>query len=146
MAAGLLDVGSHGAELGGGAERDVDAVGAVGVAPGAFVGVLGNARLAGLDRRVDDGFDLVGREQGAGVLRSLRVCGGDEDGCGDEQESGADHGGLPLRLDVGRGCKKAVQSFGNSEFTAASPERCLNARATGSTDHLLSCKLIEGGE
>ena len=67
MAAGLLDVGAHGAKLGGGAEGDVDAVLAFVGAPGAFVGVFGDAGLAGLDRRVDDGFDLVRSEEAAGV-------------------------------------------------------------------------------
>ena len=75
-----------------GAEGDVDAVVAVGVAPGAFVGPLGHTRLTGLDRRVDDGFDLVRREETAGVLRPR----GDRDerGCSGDHESRADHLGL----------------------------------------------------
>jgi hypothetical protein len=49
VAAGLLDLGAGGLEVGAGPESDVDAVLASGVAPGAVVGVLGDAGFARLD-------------------------------------------------------------------------------------------------
>ena len=92
MAAGLLDLGAGGLEVGAGPEGDVDAVRASGVAPGAVVGVLGDAGLAGFDGRVDDRLDLVGGEEAAG---GLRVRGsGDERGYSGEGQANADHVGL----------------------------------------------------
>lgn len=49
MDAGLLDLGAGGLKVGAGGKSDVDAVLAVGVAPSALVGVLGDVRLAGVD-------------------------------------------------------------------------------------------------
>ena len=66
VAAGLLDLGAGGLESGARLEGNIDAVLASGVAPGAVVGVLGDAGLAGVDGRVEDGLDLVRGEEAAG--------------------------------------------------------------------------------
>ena len=73
-------------------EREVDAGSALGVGPGAVGGAVGGgAGFAGEEGRVEDGFDLEGREERAGFgglgVQGVRGDDGfDGDGQGDEGE------------------------------------------------------------